>query len=113
MIRGIDLPQEKKFSQSSICAARQKLSSDIFRDLNDTLISKFAGDVNMLSEDSLLTDHRVFAVDGSKINLPKELEEEFGLALHQFQFHFFESPYLYQLFFEELLEEDQNNVFYP
>lgn len=71
--KDIALPQEKVFSQSSICEARQKLCEDIFKDLNHKLIAEFEKDkANSVFMDS----HRIFAIDGSKVTLPKGLEEE-------------------------------------
>ena len=72
LLKDVTPPQDKIFSQSSVCAARQKLSENIFKDLNHKLILEFEK-----SGDSLFMDnHRIFAVDGSKLNLPKELEDK-------------------------------------
>lgn len=66
----INIPQKKVFAASSVCEARQKLPEDIFVDLNKMLISQFAAQ----EEGSLLLNkHRVFAIDGSRLNIPKEL----------------------------------------
>ena len=69
----IDLPQEKVFSQSSIWEARQKLSENIFKDLNYKLITEFEKNKN---NSVFMENHRIFAVDGSKVTLPKNLENE-------------------------------------
>jgi len=71
LLKNIALPQEKTFSQSSICEARQKLSEDIFKDLNKNLILEFEKNKE---NSSFMQDHRIFAVDGSKVTLPKNLE---------------------------------------
>jgi hypothetical protein len=71
LIKNITLPQEKAFSQSSICEARQKLSEDIFKDLNKNLILEFEKNKK---NSSFIQDHRIFAVDGTKVTLPKNLE---------------------------------------
>ena len=51
------------FAPSSVCEARQKLTEQIFVDLNNCLILQFGN-----------KKHNIFAVDGSRLNLPKELE---------------------------------------
>ncbi len=73
LLKNIVLPQEKAFSQSSICEARQKLSEDIFKDLNKNLILEFE---KSKENSSFMEDHRIFAIDGSKVTLPKNLENE-------------------------------------
>ncbi len=70
--KNIKIPQHKIFAPSSVCEARQKLSEQIFIDLNKKLIFEF----NYKKRDLLnKLEHRVFAVDGSRLNLPKELKE--------------------------------------
>lgn len=69
--KGIALPQTKSITPSSFCEARQKLSEDIFKNLNSSLLKNW-------SEDRCLPkwlEHRVFAVDGSRVNIPRELTE--------------------------------------
>jgi hypothetical protein len=75
--KGISLPQEKPVSASSFCEARQKLSEDIFKDLNKNLL------INWKQKRDLPTwqGHRVYAVDGSRVNLPRELLDE-GFKLY-------------------------------
>lgn len=61
-------------SQSSFSDARSKLDPLIFKEINTSLVKK--SNQNRY----LWHGHRVFAVDGSKINLPRPLLEE-GFAL--------------------------------
>eukprot|EP00919_Chromeraceae_sp_WS-2016_P018375 GHVR01043642.1.p1 GENE.GHVR01043642.1~~GHVR01043642.1.p1 ORF type:complete len:431 (+),score=42.18 GHVR01043642.1:308-1600(+) len=62
-IKNIKTPKEGIFAPSSVCEARQKLTEQIFVDLNNCLILQFGN-----------KKHNIFAVDGSRLNLPKELE---------------------------------------
>ena len=65
----LDLPQPKSISASSFCEARQKLSEDIFKDLNKALLKNW-------DENRCLPrwqEHRIYAVDGSRINIPRAL----------------------------------------
>ena len=67
--KGVALPQEKSVAASSFCEARQKVSETIFKDLNKSLLKNW-------SEQRKLhrwLGHRVFAVDGSRVNIPREL----------------------------------------
>lgn len=58
------------FAPSSVCEARMKLEPTIFKELNSKVIEKWAQHV----ETPLLWHgHRLFGVDGSKFNLPREL----------------------------------------
>jgi hypothetical protein len=58
------------FAPSSICEARMKLDPAIFKELNLRIIDKW----NQYIEKPLLWHgHRLFGVDGSKFNLPREL----------------------------------------
>lgn len=67
--KNIQLPQAKSISASSLCEARQKLSEDIFKELNQELINSW----QKHQELPTWNGHRIFAVDGSRINLPREL----------------------------------------
>jgi len=62
------LPQKQPIAASAFTVARKKLDETIFKDLNQQII-KACPEKN--SERWL--GHRLFAVDGSKINLPREL----------------------------------------
>ena len=67
--KGMKLPQKEIISQSSICEARQKLSENVFKELNKHLIKEW----KKTNENLTWRGHRVFGVDGSKINLPCNL----------------------------------------
>jgi hypothetical protein len=63
------LPQENSVAASSLCEARQKLSEDIFKELNQELIKHWQKNQELPS----WKGHRIFAVDGSRVNVPREL----------------------------------------
>lgn len=65
----LSLPQKGSIAPSSFCAARQKLDETVFKCVNQKILAAYAGDAAA----SLWRGHRLFAVDGSKINLPREL----------------------------------------
>lgn len=58
------------YSASSICEARKKFPSQIFLDLNKILLDKTSS-----LQEGLWFGRRLFAIDGSKIVLPKNLEK--------------------------------------
>jgi len=60
----------KPVCASSVCEARQKLDESIFQELNDRVIITWEQEVD---ESNMWHGHRLFAVDGSKINLPRQL----------------------------------------
>jgi len=64
------LPQKQPISASSFAAARNKLDETIFSILNQRIIEACDEDD---SAQYHWFNHRLFAVDGSKINLPREL----------------------------------------
>ena len=68
--KGIQLPQTNSIAPSSLCEARQKLPESVFMDLNSALLEHWH-----TSGKTIPTwhGHKVFAVDGSKINLPRGL----------------------------------------
>ena len=70
-----DLPllASKPVSPSSICEARQKLSENVFINIQDKIIECWEKDY---SECFLWNNHRVFTNDGSKLHLPRELIED-------------------------------------
>ena len=68
----IKTPQNNIFSISSICEARQKFPEEIFKLINEDILTIFKD----LRYDRSLKDHRVFAIDGSKVSLQKSLEKE-------------------------------------
>ncbi len=68
-IMQVRLPQFKPVAASAFCNARTKLDETIFKTLNTKIIRTY--------EPSLTEEpwqpHRVFAVDGTKMNLPRQL----------------------------------------
>jgi len=64
------LPQKASIAPSSFCAARRKLDEDVFKYANRKILAAYAADASRYS----WLGHRLFAVDGSKINLPRELQ---------------------------------------
>jgi hypothetical protein len=65
----LTLPQKSSIAPSSFCAARQKLDETVFKSANQKILAAYAADASAY----LWLGHRLFAVDGSKINLPREL----------------------------------------
>jgi hypothetical protein len=63
------LPQNSSIAPSSFSAARQKLDEAVFKCANQKILAAYAPDTARY----LWFGHRLFAVDGSKINLPREL----------------------------------------
>ena len=63
------LPQKSSIAPSSFCAARQKLDEAVFQCANQKILAAYAADASRYR----WLGHRLFAVDGSKINLPREL----------------------------------------
>ena len=68
---GLPLPQNGSIAPSSFCTARMKLDEDVFKQINQRIIITYA----QQQEDNTYKwlGHRIFAVDGSKINLPRKL----------------------------------------
>lgn len=67
--KNIDLPQAKSVTASSFCEARQKVSEDIFKDINRSLLNNWSEKRSL----PLWLGHRVYATDGSKVNIPRDL----------------------------------------
>lgn len=65
----IDLPQPKPVAASAICNARGKLDEHIFKQLNRRVLQQAAAQL----EQYRWQGHRLYAVDGSKLNLPRPL----------------------------------------
>ena len=63
---GVELPQDEPPAASTACEAREKLDEAAFRRLHREILAH-------RPDDTLWKGHRVFAVDGSKITLPREL----------------------------------------
>ena len=70
--KGIIPPQKNVVSASTLCEARQKLSEDVFLELNRELIQAF----EKTEENIYWKGHRVFGVDGCRMTLPKDLVKE-------------------------------------
>ena len=68
--KGIDPPQENAVAASSICEARKKLPPDVFLALNRRILEH---GIKTKGSCQLWKGYRVFAVDGSKFNLPRPL----------------------------------------
>ena len=67
----IPLPQSKPVVPATFCNARKKMDERIFKTLNTKIIQTYEID----RADYCWKKHRLFAVDGTKLNLPKELME--------------------------------------
>lgn len=61
--------QQSPIASSSLCEARQKLPEEIFIEINQALLSSQEKTV----ASPRWCGHRIFAADGTKINLPREL----------------------------------------
>ena len=68
----ISLPQKSSIAPSSFCAARRKLDGSIFQCANQRILEAYAPERNRYTWNG----HRLFAVDGSKINLPRALVKQ-------------------------------------
>lgn len=75
--KAIDLPQKKSVSASSFCEARQKVCEYIFKDLSRCLLENWRSKRSL----PLWLGHRVYATDGSRINIPRELTK-FGFKVY-------------------------------
>lgn len=67
------LPQEEAICASAFTQARSKMDETIFKTLNKRILSAYEKETDELYR---LNNRRIFAVDGSKINLPRELIEK-------------------------------------
>ena len=65
---GITLPQPAPVSPAAMSNARAKVNESVFKDIHDEILRQVDRD-----DDKLWKGHRIFAVDGSKINLPRAL----------------------------------------
>ena len=66
---GLSLPQKNSIAPSSFCAARKKLDEAIFKCVNRNILATYAPEASHFT----WLGHRLFAVDGSKLNLPRKL----------------------------------------
>lgn len=76
-LTGVNLPQESPIAASSFSQARSKLDENVFRALNKRVFDFYDDG----SDEYQWLGHRVFAVDGSKVNLPPSLSIN-GYKLH-------------------------------
>lgn len=67
----LPLPQKSSIAPSSFCEARKKLDESVFKRINQRIIEAY--EQNGLDQAYRWLGHRIFAVDGSKINLPRSL----------------------------------------
>lgn len=65
----IPLPQRQPVAASAFCNARKKLDETLFKTLNTEIIKAYGTQL----ENNDWKNHRLFAVDGSKLNLPRQL----------------------------------------
>ncbi len=68
----VALPQPQPVSAAAICKARAKLHEDVFRRVHRAILARAPRD----EPGQLWHGHRAFAVDGSKLNLPRPLVGE-------------------------------------
>jgi len=67
----LSLPQKNSIAPASFCTARKKLDETVFKQINQRIIATYAQEYQ---DDSYRwLGHRIFAVDGSKVNLPRNL----------------------------------------
>ena len=71
-LMNIELPQQKPVAPSAFSTARQKLDETLFKTLNTKILSAYESDLSA----HRWKGHRLFAVDGSKINLPRPLRNK-------------------------------------
>jgi len=69
----LPLPQKSTIAPSSFCAARKKLDEEVFKIVNKKIIDTYAEQGR--NEEYKWLGHRIFAVDGSKLNLPRALQK--------------------------------------
>jgi len=67
----LPLPQKSAIAPSSFCEARKKLDESVFRLINQKIIETYAE--QCLDNSYKWLGHRIFAIDGSKVNLPRTL----------------------------------------
>lgn len=65
----IPLPQEKPVCPAALCQARKKVDESLFKEIHKKILET----VHMDPEQIAWKGHRLFAVDGTRINLPREL----------------------------------------
>jgi hypothetical protein len=83
--KNIILPQAKTVAASSLCEARQKLPEDVFIELNQNLLVLW----NKTQDLPGWNGYRLFAIDGSRVNLPRELTNEGFIVCSADQGHYY------------------------
>lgn len=83
--QGLPLSQKKPIAPSSLTVARQKLDENIFKVINSRVIHHY--EQHFEREAHLFYGHRLFAVDGSMLNLPPALKAE-GFKANQKNAHY-------------------------
>ena len=68
----LPLPNSKPPVASAFCNARKKMDENIFKTINSEIIEAYENSYN--AEEYKFKGHRLFATDGSKMNLPKKLK---------------------------------------
>lgn len=68
-VEELTLPQATPISASSFCAARQKMPETIFQEINQAILRQWTN----CRANKGWKGHRVFGIDGSKVNLPRAL----------------------------------------
>ena len=68
-VMGVQLPQATPVAASAFCAARAKLDEDSFKQLHARVLAQ----TERHCETDRWQGHRIFAIDGSRINLPRPL----------------------------------------
>ena len=71
-IMQVTLPQSKPVAASAFCNARTKLDETIFKTFNAKIIRTYEPTLT----EQRWKPHRVFAVDGTQMNLPRPLRAE-------------------------------------
>ena len=69
---GVDLPQAAPVAASAVCKARAKLDEAVFKTLHARILER----AGLPGAGKLWKGHAIFAVDGSKMNLPRPLAGE-------------------------------------
>jgi hypothetical protein len=67
----LPLPQKGSVAPSSLCTARRKLDENVFKEINQKIIETYSDWAE--NESYKWLGHRIFAVDGSWVNLPRGL----------------------------------------
>lgn len=72
--QGLPLPQKRPIAASSFAAARRKLDEQIFKTINTRILNEYEPLLDQQTHRYF--GHRVFATDGTKLNLPPRLTND-------------------------------------